>query len=42
VPLAVRNALGQQVFDPVTEAPLFGSTSGEDIWEARLRIQRDF
>jgi hypothetical protein len=26
----------------VTEAPLFGSTSGEDIWEARLRIQRDF
>jgi hypothetical protein len=42
VPLAVRNALGQQVFDPETEAPLFGSTSGEDIWEARLRIQRDF
>jgi hypothetical protein len=34
--IPVRNALGEQVDD------LFESTSGEDIWEARLRIQRDF
>jgi hypothetical protein len=34
--IPVRNVLGEQVDD------LFESTSGEDIWEARLRIQRDF
>jgi Porin subfamily len=34
VMVPVRNAVGDAVF-PV-------STSGEDIWEARLRIQRDF